>query len=103
LEITVAGHHLTLSSGMKERLTKDLGRLERFYEPLIDAHVTLTQEGPLVRTDLVVNVHGRSLKAEGEHEKPAASFDAARERMERQLKRLHDRRRRARPLPRGVA
>jgi ribosomal subunit interface protein len=81
---------------MRAYIEGEAAKLERFYSPLIDCHITITHENRTRRADFVVRLHAQVLKASHEDEKAYAAIDGAMEKMARQLKRLNDKRRRPR-------
>ena len=93
----VSGHHYTVSDRTREYAEQELGRMEKFYSPIIDAHITITEEGRLHKVDLVVNVQAHSFKSSGEDEKVYPAIDQAANRMTKQLKKHHDKQKDHRP------
>ncbi len=96
MQISITGHHYHISDTTREHIQGEADKLERFYSPLTDCHVTVTKEGDDYRTDVVVNLHGQTLKSSDSQGKLYPSIDAAMDKMVRQLKKLHDKRRRPR-------
>ena len=96
MQFSVSGHHFPLSDRTKSHVEDAIAKLEKFYNPVIDAHVTITRESRSIRTDVVVNVHAQTLKSSGDADKVHTSVDAAIDKMVRQLKKLHDKRRKPR-------
>lgn len=103
MEIIISGHHYHVSDVTREHIESEVMRLERFYNPLIDCHVTITQEGHGYRVDVIVNVQGQTLKASNEGRKLFPIIDTATKKMGTQLKKLHDRRRKPRSDAQPIA
>ena len=97
MQISVAGHHFDLTNSTKSYIEQELSRLQKFYDPLLGATVTLTKEGRFTRADIVIRVHAQTLKSSQESEHLSPAFDGAIKKMIRQLKKLHDKRRKPRP------
>jgi len=97
LQIDIAGHHFTISDRIKEHVEGEVEKLQRYYTPLVGVHVKVTQEARTLRADVVVNVHGQSLKASEEADRVYTALDGAMDKMGRQLRKLHDKRRKPRP------
>jgi putative sigma-54 modulation protein len=97
VKISVAGHHYTVSDRARGYVDAEVGKLEKFYSPIIDAHTTITEEGKRHKVDLVVNVQAHTLKSTGEEQKVYPAIDNAVKRMTTQLKKLHDKQKGHRP------
>ena len=91
MQISITGHHYSVSERTKTYVETEAEKLEKFYAPIIDIHATITEEGRLHKVDLVVNIHARTLKSSGEDEKIYPAIDQATNRMISQLKKVHDR------------
>ncbi len=96
MQVVIAGHHFAVSDRMRAHIESEVAKLERFYSPVIDCHLTITDENWVRRADFVVRLHAQVLKASHEDEKAYTAIDGAMEKMARQLKRLNDKRRRPR-------
>ena len=96
MQIVISGHHYHVSDSTRTHIKAAISRFERFYTPVLDCHVTITKEGPAFRVDIIVNVHGQTLKASDEGVKLFPVIDGSAKKMIRQLKKLHDRRRKPR-------
>ena len=103
MDIVISGHHHRVSDATREHIESEISRFERFYTPLIDCHVTITQDGNGHRVDVIVNVHGQTLKASDEGRKLYPVIDTSIKKMSRQLKKLHDKRRKPRSISQTVA
>ena len=93
VQVFISGHHYSVSERAKTYVETEVEKLEKFYSPVIDVHVTLTEEGRTHRADLVVNIHSRTLKSTGSDEKVYPAIDQAVNRMISQLKKVHDKQR----------
>ena len=99
MQVSISGHHFDISDRFKSYVEKEAAKLERFYSPVIGCQVTVTPEGRMLRVDIVVSVHAQTLKASHESDNIHASVDGAIGKMVRQLKKLHDKRRKPRSEP----
>ena len=93
MEISVTGHHVNLSEGTRSQIQDEASRLERFFSPLLECHVTIAEEGRNKKANIVVHVHAQTLTSAHEAERLSAAVDGALQKMQRQLKKLHDKRR----------
>ena len=89
MQVQVSGHHLdvgdSLRSHVAERLDASVGK---YFDRPVDGHVTLTKDGYEVKADCAVHLSsGMRLNAQGRATDPYAAFDAAAERLDKQLRR----------------
>ena len=96
MRVSISGHHFNISDRFRSYIEDEAAKLERFYTPLIDCQVTLTQENRVMKVGVVVHVQAQNLRATHKDEKPYPAVDGAMDKMERQLKKLHDKRRKPR-------
>ena len=96
MQVSITGHHYQISDTLRKHIQGESDKLERFYSPLIGCQVTITKEGDDYRADVVVNLHGQTLKSSDVQAKLYPAIDGAMDKMVRQLKKLHDKRRRPR-------
>lgn len=97
MNVRVSGHHFDISDAIRKHVEEAAPKLERFYTPLIDVSVTIHHQAHDFRVDTIVNVSSQTLKSTGEADKVYIAIDTSVEKMGRQLKRLHDKRRGHRP------
>lgn len=91
MQVKVSGKKIdigeALTTHVKERLTKGVSK---YFEQAIHAEVVFSKEAHLMRADVHVNEgtgNGITIKSRGEHTDIYAAFDAAAERIEKQLRR----------------
>ena len=96
MQVSVSGHHFDVSDRIRSHVEEEAAKLERFYSPLIDCQVVITEENRMRKVDVVVNVHGQTLKASHQVESAYVAVDGAMDKVKRQLKKLHDKRRKRR-------
>lgn len=93
MKILIEGHHYQVSDATRTYVTSAAEKIERFYSPIIDCHVTLKEVKEIFSTDVVVRVQGHTLKATDKDQKLYKAVDQALDKMARQLQKLHDKRR----------
>ncbi|MDA0748135.1 MAG: ribosome-associated translation inhibitor RaiA [bacterium] len=98
MQISISGHHFDLTEKSKSYIEQEAVKLERFYSPLLDLRVTITEEHRVMKASVAVHVNTQHLSATHEAEKLYPAIDGAMEKMARQLKKLHDKRRKPRPV-----
>ena len=97
MRISIEGHHYQVSEATRTYVQSGLEKLERFYSPIIDCHVTLKEVKETFSADLIVRVQGQTLKSANSDTKLYKAVDEAIDKMIRQLQKLHDKRRSHRP------
>ena len=102
MQIVISGHHYHVSDSARTYIKAAVSRFERFYTPVLGCHITITKEEPAFRVDIIVKVHGQTLKASNTGNKLFPVIDGSAKKMIRQLKKLRDRRRKPRVIPREV-
>jgi putative sigma-54 modulation protein len=96
MQVVISGKHFDLSDRLRSHIEARADKLQRFYDPIIDCQVKVTEE-KAKRADLIVNVQKHLLKATGEAGSIYLAVDQAMEKMERQLKKLNTKQRSKRP------
>ena len=98
MQVHIAGKGFDVSSRLKSHIESGAAKLTKFYDPIIDCRVTVGQENLMRRADIVVQVDAQMLKASNEAESVYVAVDGAMEKMERQLRKLHGKRRKHRSV-----
>ncbi len=96
MQLEITGHHFSISDRIRDYVAESTDKLEKFYTPILGCHVTITQENRGFRVHMTAHVHGQSLVSRHEADRVYTALDTATDRMVRQLKKLHDKRRRPR-------
>lgn len=96
MQVVISGQHFDLSDRLRTHIESRADKLERFFSPIIDCQVKITEEKQK-RADLIVNVQKHLLKSTAEEDSVYVAVDQAMDKMERQLKKLHDKQRDRRP------
>jgi len=97
MQVSIEGHHFQVTDAARSYVESAIDKIERFYSPIIDCHITLKHEKDLYRADIVTRVQGHTLKSSDEDVKLYKAVDEAVDKMSRQLRKLHDKRRDYRP------
>lgn len=97
VEITISGRHTQVTEAMQEYVKAKVQRLERYFDGVHHAAVTLTVEDTRQTAELVFSlVKGQTVVAQAEHEDMYAAIDLSVDKMKRSLKKfkakLRDRR-----------
>jgi putative sigma-54 modulation protein len=93
MDIITTARHFELTPGLKEHTQKRLEKLERFLGGVEDVHVILTTEKHRRIAEISLRARGTEIVGRDETDDMVTSIDRVVDRIERQLKRLHARRR----------
>lgn len=89
MHIAVTGHQIDIGDALREHIAQRLEHgVSKYFADPMDAHVVFSREGALFRAHVSVHV-GKDLFAEGraDHADVYASFNAAAEHVDKQLRR----------------
>jgi putative sigma-54 modulation protein len=93
MDIITTARHFELTPGLKEHTQKRLEKLGRFLGGVEDVHVILTTEKHRRIAEISLRARGTEVVGRDESDDMVTSIDRVVDRIERQLKRLHARRR----------
>ena len=100
MKVSITGRHFDLTDRHKEHVEKRLKHLKRFFETIMDVHVTLEREKHREIADITIQVNGVMMHGEEETDDIFTSIDLVVDKIEKQIKkhkaRLINRRLRAR-------
>ena len=85
MNLTVTGHHVEVTSSMRNYVAEKVKRLQRHSEQLFDVHVILTVEKLRQKAEAIVQVSGTRLYAETTKPDMYASIDLLADKLDRQL------------------
>tara|TARA_R110000850_G_scaffold151446_1_gene274439 strand:- start:14 stop:304 length:291 start_codon:yes stop_codon:yes gene_type:complete len=86
MQLTITGHHLEVTTPLKEYVENKLERLQRHFDQITATHVILTVEKKIVqRAEATIHVAGGDLFAHAESEDMYAAIDALSDKLDRQL------------------
>ena len=101
MQLQITGRHMELSKALKERTQRELAQFERFFDNIVYAHVTFSEEKVGAQAMLEVKVYGDVLTVGAKGDNPFAALELATDKMKRRLKdykeRLKERKRHASP------
>ncbi|MBN1443367.1 MAG: ribosome-associated translation inhibitor RaiA [Planctomycetes bacterium] len=93
MDIITTARHFELTPGLKEHTQKRLEKLERFLGGVEEVYVILTTEKHRRIAEISLRARGTEIVGRDESDDMVTSIDRVVDRIERQLKRLHARRR----------
>ena len=85
MQMTISGHHLTITDPIRDYVTAKLSKLERHYEQITRVTVILTVDKLVQKADATVHATGADLFANAEHEDLYAAIDALSDKLDRQI------------------
>ena len=99
MQLQITGRHMELSNALKQRTERELSQFERFFDNIVYAHVTFSEEKVGHQATLEVKVYGDVLAVHAKGENAFAALELATDKMKRRLKdhkeRLKERKRHA--------
>ncbi|MBP7712847.1 MAG: ribosome-associated translation inhibitor RaiA [Gammaproteobacteria bacterium] len=99
MQITVSGHHVEVTSSLREYVESKLQRLERHFDHLTTVHVVLSVEKLLQKAEATLHLAGANLFADAIEEDMYAAIDALADKLDRQVKRHKERKTEHRATP----
>ena len=102
MNITVTGHHVEVTSSMRNYVEEKLRRLQRHSENLFDIQVILSVEKVRQKAEATIHVSGSRLYADATNPDMYASIDLLMDKLDRQLIRQKEKtksRRGSKPIP----
>lgn len=91
MRITITARHFKLSERMKRYAEREVFRLKRYYDGIIDVDIILSWEKKTRLAEINISVYGTVLTAHERSEDMTKSVDRAVDKLERQLKKYKDR------------
>lgn len=85
MQMTISGHHLTITDPIREYVTAKLSKLERHYEQITLIAVILTVDKLVQKAEATVHATGADLFANAEHDDLYAAIDALSDKLDRQI------------------
>ncbi|MFT4518936.1 MAG: putative sigma-54 modulation protein [Halioglobus sp.] len=85
MQLEITGHHLEVTSPMKEYVESKFERLQRHFDEISTTHVILAVEKNEQKAEATVHIAGADLFAHAESEDMYASIDALADKLDRQL------------------
>lgn len=90
MRINITARHLKLSDPLKEFIEKEVYRLKKYYDGIIDAEVIVDAEKKFRMIEIKINVYGTTLTAHQSAEEIQTGVREAVDKLERQLIKYKD-------------
>lgn len=85
MQINVSGHHVEVTSALRDYVNTKLSKLQRHYDNITNTDVTLTVEKLIQKAEASVHVAGADLFAACESEDMYTAIDLMTDKLDRQL------------------
>lgn len=86
MQFIISGKNIDVSEGLKSSVQEKIGKLERYFTPNTEIHVTLSVEKDRQKIEVTIPVKGNIIRAEQVSNDMYVSIDLVEEIIERQLK-----------------
>lgn len=85
MQLNIAGHHIDLTDALKVYVHDKLGRVEHYFDQVIDGHVVLRHEKFMNIAEVTLRAPGNTLFAVSEDKDMYAAIDSLADKLERQV------------------
>jgi putative sigma-54 modulation protein len=92
MKVYIRGRNLRVTDELREHVQKQLDRLSRHYDRILEAHVTLRAERQMRIVDVTLHLPHRMVKAEERSKGIDEAIDLVRDRLEHHIQKMKTRR-----------
>ena len=85
MQLNITGHHLEVTTPLKEYVESKFERLQRHFDQITTTHVILAVEKMVQKAEATVQIAGADLFAHAESDDMYAAIDAMADKLDRQL------------------
>ena len=86
MQINLSGHHVDLTTPLRDYVNSKMERLERHFDHVTDVHVVLGVEKLRHKAEATMHISGGDIFAEAVEDNMYAAIDALVDKLDRQLK-----------------
>ena len=86
MQVNLTGHHVDLTSSMRDYVNNKMERLERHFDIVQDIHVILSVEKLRHKAEATLHINGGNLFADSVQDDMYAAIDALTDKLDRQAK-----------------
>ena len=90
MRFTISGKNIEVTEGLKNAVMDKLGKLERYFTPETEIHVTLSVEKERQKIEVTIPVKGNIIRSEQVSNDMYVSIDLVEEVIERQLRKYKE-------------
>lgn len=87
MKFIIAGKNIEVTEALKERATKKVGRIAKFFQDDVEAHITMSVQKNRQIVEVTIPFKGGILRAQEENEDMYASIDKVVDSLEGQIRR----------------
>lgn len=91
MRFIITGKNIEVTEGLKQAVTEKIGKLEKFFTPETEVHVTLSVEKDRQKIEVTIPVKGSIIRSEQISSDMYVSIDLVEEIIERQMKKYKSR------------
>jgi len=85
MNLTLTGHHLEITSAMREYIQSKLARVSNHFDHVIDLKVTVSVEKLVQKVEATIHVPGNDIHAESSDENMYSAIDTLADKLDRQV------------------
>ncbi len=85
MQLSISGHHIDVSSALRDYVTSKLTKLERHYDHITNLHVVLSVEKLSQKAEATAHVSGAELFADAAADDLYAAIDMLLDKLDRQV------------------
>jgi len=86
MKFKITGKNIEVTEALKERVMKKLGKLDKFFSPQTEAHITMSVQKNRHILEVTIPVNGITLRAEVANDDMYTCIDKAEDILERQIR-----------------
>ena len=86
MQVNLTGHHVDLTSSMRDYVNNKMERLERHFDIVQDIHVILSVEKLRHKAEATLHINGGNVFADAVEEDMYAAIDALTDKLDRQVR-----------------
>lgn len=86
MEFIITGKNINVTAGLRSQVEEKIGKLERYFTPNTEIHVTLSVEKDRQKIEVTIPVKGSIIRAEESSDDMYAAIDMVEDVIEKQLK-----------------
>lgn len=87
MKFIISGKNIEVTEALKDKITKKIGKLDKFFNPNTEVHATLSVEKTRQMIEVTITSNGIVLRGEESNEDMYTSIDKVVDKLERQIRR----------------
>ena len=85
MQIDLSGHHVEITTPMRNYVNEKIGRLEKHFDRVTDIHVILSVEKQVQKAEATIHVKGNKIFAHADEQDMYMAIDALADKLDRQI------------------